>query len=168
MRNLENKIPNAPNFKYKEFVRSETAIRFSMNNFPTNEEVWRNIERVAVNVLQPIRNKFGMIRITSGYRSPDVNIKIGGSANSNHCRGEAVDIEPLKKGISLLDILEWVYENIDYREMIAEYFPGGWIHIAFREGSNIKKLKLKDNHHHYANVSIDYIKLLYNDQNNSS
>jgi hypothetical protein len=91
--NLYDRIPKAYNFRYIEFIRSNTAIRLGINNIPNNDQ-WENIERLAVNVLQPIRIHFGPIIIRSGYRSPILNKNIGGSSISNHMKGEASDIEP--------------------------------------------------------------------------
>ena len=148
MRNLNDRIPGAKNFKYKEYVYSQTAMRLGIDNIPKYEITWLNIERVAVNVAQPIREEFGRIRILSGYRSYLLNIKIGGSQYSNHCLGEAIDIEPIEPGVSLLQIMNFIQDNLIWRWMIAEYFPDGWIHIDFRRKSNIQKVKLKDHLHH--------------------
>jgi len=161
MINLNNKIPDAPNFSYKEFVRSTTAIRYGIDNTPPDEKTWSNIEKLAVNVLQPLRNEFGGIRILSGYRSPKLNIKIGGSSTSNHCRGEAADIEPLEFGVKLIDILNFITVNLDFRWVIGEYLPQGWVHVDYREGANIKGIKLKDEKHNYTIVSSDYLNTIY-------
>ncbi len=160
-RNLNDKIPKAPNFKYKEFVKSDTAIRKGIDNLPTTEKRWENIEKLAVNVLQPTRDALGRIRITSGYRSPELNVAIEGSTGSLHCSGCAADIEPLGEGVSLLDLLEWIYNNCEFRELIYEWPLDGWAHVAFVEGYNDRKLKLKDKNHHYKIVTMDYIKGLY-------
>jgi len=161
MRNLNDKIPGAINFQYREFIRSDTAIRKGINNTP-NEEQWQNIERLAVKILQPIREEFGCIRITSGFRSKELNVAIGGSETSNHCLGEAGDIEPILTDVSLLDIVVFVYNELYYRNMIAEYIPNdGWVHIDYRQGQNIKKLKVKDKNHNYEEVTLDYLMELY-------
>jgi zinc D-Ala-D-Ala carboxypeptidase len=160
MRDLNAKIPGAEGFTYKEFVKSDTATRKGIKNEPT-EEQWKCIELLAKEVLQPIRNEFGRIRITSGFRSVELCEAVGSSSKSNHTRGEASDIEPLEKGITLFDILEFIHDNLEYRELIAEFFPAGWIHVAYREGGNIKKLKLKDDKHNYEEVSLNYLKTLY-------
>lgn len=159
-RNLNSYIPNAPNFKYGEFVRSTTALRLGITNNPTEVE-WINIERLAVNVLQPIRVHFGPLRILSGYRSPNLNAAINGSESSNHCRGEAADVEPINSSIKLIDIITWAYRNLSFRECIAEYFPDGWIHLAYREGYNTQALKLKDLTHNYEKVTIDRLIYIY-------
>jgi len=159
--NINNKIPGAPNFKYKEFIKSYTATRRGIDNTPT-DEYWKNIENLAVNVLQPARGALGRIRITSGYRSKELNKAIGGSKRSLHCFGCAADLEPLRESVSLLDLLEWINNNCEYQELIAEFFPVGWIHCAYVEGRNEKQLKLKDKDHNYELVSLDYVKSLYN------
>jgi len=161
IRNLNAKIPGASNFRYREFIKSDTAIRRGIDNTPT-EAYWRNIERLAVNVLQPARKNSGRIRITSGYRSSALNKAIKGSETSLHCFGCAADIEPLIVSVSLLDLLEWIYNNCEFRELIAEFFDqDGWVHVGYVKGRNAKKLKLKDKDHNYKLVSLDYIKNLY-------
>lgn len=159
MRDLNSKIPGAPNFRYREFIRSQTASRLDIENIPSAEQ-WANLERLAVRVLQPVRNRFGAIRITSGYRSEQLNVEIGGSPYSNHCRGEAADFEP-GFSVKLIDVISFIHDNLEFRNLIAEYFPWGWIHVDYREGSNIKRLKLKDSEHNYKEVSIDYLRRLY-------
>jgi hypothetical protein len=162
MRNLNKRIPGAPNFRYKEFIRSDVAIRLGIDNVP-NDNQWRNIERLAINVLQPIRNKFGRIRITSGFRSIELNQVIGGSRYSNHCRCEAADVEPVDDNIKLIDVMEYIVNNLEFRTVILEYPPLGWIHTDYREGGNLKRIKLKDRNHNYETVSLRYIKNLYYD-----
>lgn len=160
MRKLNAKLPGAKSFRYKEFVRSQTALRMGIKNEPT-EKQWKCIELLAKEVLQPIRNEFGQIRITSGFRSVKLCEAVGSSKNSNHTRGQAVDIEPVKTDVKLIDIVEFVCNELKYRAVIAEYFPDGWIHIAYRKWGNVKRLKLKDKKHNYKNVSLDYLKTLY-------
>ncbi len=160
LRNLNNKIPNAVNFQYKEFVKSTIAIRFNILNEPSEKE-WLKIETLAVNVLQPVREKFGGIRITSGYRCEELNTKVGSGSYSNHIKGEAVDIEPLNINITNLDVLIWIYENLEFRTLIYEYGHDGWIHVDFRDGGNNKTLKLKDKDHNYTEVTVNYLKQIY-------
>lgn len=159
MKDLNAKIPGAPNFRYGEFLKSDVALRFDIYNIP-NASQWLCIENLAREILQPIRNEFGSIKITSGFRTVELCLAIGSSKYSNHARGQAADIEPSHK-IKLITVLEFIHYELEYRELIAEYFPDGWVHVAYREDANIKKLKLKDKNHHYTQVSIDYIKDLY-------
>lgn len=160
LRDLNATLPNAPNFKYGEFVKSSTAIRYGIINEP-NEQQWQSIERVAGNIIQPVRNAFGPIRITSGFRCPELCIKVGSNPNSNHARGEALDFEPMTPGVTLFQVLEWIHRNLEYRELIAEFFPGGWIHAAYRLNKNVRKLKLKDKTHNYSAVTIAELQRLY-------
>lgn len=160
MKNLYDKIPGAPNFRYYEFLRSDTAKRLGIDNTPADWQ-WENLERLAANVLQPVREKFGPIRITSGYRSVELNRAIGGSSLSNHCRGEASDIEPVNIRIKLIDIIEYIVEELEFRTVIAEYMPDGWVHVDYREGGNLKRLKLKDASHHYENITLRDLKEIY-------
>lgn len=159
-RDLNSCIPGAPNFKYIDFIKSDTAIRKGISNTPT-EEHWKSIEILAVKVLQPIRNKFGAIRITSGYRSVELCEAVGSNSASNHPRGEAADIEPLDSKVKLIDICKFIIEELDFRELILEYFPEGWIHVAYREGGNEKVIKLKDKNHNYVRMTWDGVQKFY-------
>ena len=156
MRNLSDKIPGAQNFTYNDFVKSDQAIRKGIPNIPTEEE-WKNVETLAFKVLQPIRNKFGRIRVTSGFRCVKLCIAVGSNKNSNHARGESEDIEPIEDGVKMIDIVKFIALELDFRELICEFFPQGWIHISYREGQNTKTIKLKDNEHNYEAVTLDYI-----------
>lgn len=81
----------SPHFRLNEFVASGTAIRHNIDNTPREEHVER-LKALCENVLEPLRRRFGVIRITSGYRCEELNTKVGGAAGSQHLRGEAADI----------------------------------------------------------------------------
>lgn len=149
------------NFQWKELFRSDTAIRLGINNVPTDPDILNNIRRLCINVLQPLRTKFGRIEVTSGYRCLELNRAIGSSDSSNHLYGLAVDIEPLASSVSLISVLSYIHKNMQYKELIAEYFPNGWVHVAYQEGNNKTELKLKDANHNYQRVTLDYIKSIY-------
>ncbi len=159
-RNLYEKIPGAPNFKYYELIESDTATRKNISNIPGEKE-WLKLEQVMKYILQPVRDKFGPIKITSGYRSPELCLAIGSTINSNHTRGEAIDFKPFFSNVRMIDIIEFIVTELEYRELIAEYFPYGWIHVAFRMGGNNRILKLKSNTHNYEIVTLDKLKELY-------
>ena len=168
LRDPRAKIPGAPDFAYWEFLKSDTALRLGIKNEP-NEEQWQNIEKLAFHILQPVRNRFGRINLTSGFRCPELCLAIGSYkvvngvkiVTSNHQRGEAGDFEPDDITIPLIDILNFIYNECEFRELIAENFPGGWVHAAFREGGNDRILKLKDPDHNYDEVTIEYLNSLY-------
>lgn len=158
---LTNKVPGAPNFTYGELIKSDTALRLGIPNVP-NEVQWANLELVAQRILQPVRIQFGRIKVTSGFRSPELCVAIGSTKKSTHTFGWAVDFEPSNPEIPLFTILEWVYRTLDFDTLIAEYFPGGWIHCTYRPGSvKIHRLKLKDATHNYDLVTIGNLRRLY-------
>lgn len=146
-------------FKYWEFVSSETAMKNGIKNIP-NEQEWQNIEFVVKTILQPLRDKLGIpLTVNSGFRNDELNKLAGGSKTSFHRLGCAVDVDTHR--IPLVQVLEAAYDLPEWSEIIAEYFPQGWVHIAHKKGDNRKMLKLKDSKHHFAKVTLDYIQKLY-------
>ncbi len=81
------------NFTLAEMVKSETALRHDMDNTPGETEI-ENLKRLCEQVLQPVREHFKTgVKVNSGFRHPEVNAKVGGSKTSDHCKGQAADIE---------------------------------------------------------------------------
>jgi len=81
------------NFSLAEMIKSETALRKGLDNTPGEVEI-ENLRVLCEQVLQPIRDAYGKgIKVNSGFRHPDVNAAVGGSRTSDHCRGQAADIE---------------------------------------------------------------------------
>ena len=129
------------NFTVAEYIKSQTATRHGIDN-SLSEEHLQNAKKLFANVVQPIREKFGITLITSGYRSPDLNAKIGGSSKSQHCKGQAVDLECLKE--SNADVAMWIENNLDFDQLILEFYtPGepssGWIHVSYNEDGKNRK-----------------------------
>lgn len=148
-----------PNFQYWEFVSSDKALRLGIKNVP-NEQEWRNIEALVKKVLQPIRDELGMpITINSGFRCKQLNDAVGSSDTSFHRLGCAVDID--SDTIPLMDILDAAYKQPMWSEIIAEYFPHGWVHVAYKEGDNRKMLKLKDPKHNFAKITKQQLDSIY-------
>lgn len=159
-RNLDTYI--SKNFQYWEFVSSDKAVRLGIKNVPTADE-WRNIEDLVMNVLQPLRNVLDKpITINSGFRCKELNDAVGSSGTSFHRLGCAVDID--SDTIPLMDILDAVYGLPKWTEIIAEYFPHGWVHVAYKAGDNRKMLKLKDANHNFKGVGKEYLDKLYGDK----
>ena len=130
------------NFALKELTRSSTAERLRVDNSP-NDYHLVNMTHLAINILQPIRDNFGVITINSGYRSPALNAKVGGSKTSQHCNGQAADFESTK--ISNPDLAKWISENLIFDQLILEFYDGvdpnsGWVHCSYvLDGSNRSK-----------------------------
>jgi zinc D-Ala-D-Ala carboxypeptidase len=132
------------NFTLSEMVKSETALRHDMDNTPS-QEVISCLQALAVNVLQPVRDHFARgVKVNSGYRSPDVNAKVGGSRTSDHCRGMAADIEI--PGVPNHELAEWIKANLPYTQLILEFYTrgvpdSGWVHVSY-DPANLKKQDL--------------------------
>ena len=96
-----------------------------------------NIKILCERVLEPIRAKFGPINISSGYRSSDLNHFIGGSLNSDHCKGRAADIDMDNHGGGVTNrmIFDYIKDNLDVDQLINE-FNYSWIHVGYRGKDN--------------------------------
>lgn len=123
------------NFTMAEYTKSSTAIRNNIDNQPP-ESMIPIIENLFKVVVQPVRDKFGPTRINSGYRSPALNKQIGGSSKSQHCFGEAVDIEVM--GTSNAEVAMWISNSVSFDQLILEFHDdadinSGWIHVSCKE-----------------------------------
>ena len=129
------------NFTLSEMVKSETALRHDMDNTPGETEI-ANLKQLAEKVLQPVRDAYGKgVKVNSGYRAPEVNAKVGGSKTSDHCKGQAADIEI--PGVANADLAKWITENLDFTQVILEFYTqgvpdSGWVHVSY-DPQNLKK-----------------------------
>ena len=130
------------NFTLNELTKSETATRLDLDNTP-NEEQIESLRLLCENILQPVRDHFGKpVKISSGFRAPAVNQATGGSATSDHCRGQACDFEI--EGLSNPDVATWIMENLTYSQLILEFYVqgqpnSGWIHCSYNPEKLIKQ-----------------------------
>lgn len=130
------------NFSLHEMIKSETAMRRDMDNTPHSDEVVQNLTTLCEQVLQPLRDVYGVgIKVNSGYRSPDVNAAVGGSRTSDHCKGQAADIEI--PGVANADLAQYIADNFDYTQLILEFYTqgvpdSGWVHVSY-DSNNLKK-----------------------------
>ena len=93
--------------------------------------------------MQPVRDNFGVTVINSGYRGPKLNEAVGGSSKSQHCKGEAVDIEC--PGTSNYQVAKWIEDTLDFDQLILEFYtPGipdsGWVHVSYKSEGNRKSV----------------------------
>lgn len=133
---------NWKHFKLEEFTRSATAEKFNIDNTP-NDYVIYNLDKLVVNVLDPLREAFGSpIKITSGYRSYLVNKMVGGVKNSQHMSGKAADIVPIGKSFDefVKFVEEWIKDKNFNQCIIESSGKSKWIHISYDEGNNRKKI----------------------------
>jgi len=123
------------NFSLQELTKSDTAIRKGIDNNPNADQI-EKLKRLCENVLQPVRDQFGRVKVTSGFRTPELCLAIGSSVNSQHAKAEAADFEVL--GVDNAEVADWVYKNLQTDQLILEYYtPGepnsGWIHASWVE-----------------------------------
>ena len=121
------------NFSLSELTKSDTAIRRGINNNPSAEQV-EKLKALCENILQPIRDHFGRVKVTSCFRSVELCLAINSSANSQHAKAEAADFECV--GVDNVEIFDWIKLNLEPDQLILEFYtPGepnsGWIHCSW-------------------------------------
>ncbi len=133
------------NFTLYELVKSNTSLRLGIDNTPTKEGIIKL--RLLAAFLQSIRERLGPLRITSGYRSPQLSKAIGSSSNSQHCRYEAVDLQYFKRGkMDNIKIYETLVDlDLDFDQCILEFgnateyidptYPD-WVHLSWKVTDN--------------------------------
>ncbi len=131
------------NFSLNELTKSQTAERKGIDNTPSAEHQ-ENLKSLCEMILQPIRDHFGqVVSVSSGYRSPELCVAIGSSTQSQHAKGQASDFEIF--GVSNKELADWIDENLDYDQLILEYWKGedepnsGWVHCSFNTQGNRKQ-----------------------------
>ncbi len=120
-------------FSLREMCASGTAIRLGIKNEPS-EEVIHRLQQLCEHVLEPLRQRFGVIRITNGYRCDRLNKAVGGVKNSQHRLGEAADIH-----VSNIEVgrkmFRYIKENLEFDQLLFERIQENgacWLHVSFR------------------------------------
>ena len=135
----------------KESVYSRTALRRGIDNTPT-EEHKDNMVKLAEEVFEPLRSYVGgPIKINSFYRSPDLNKAIGGSSKSQHCHGQAIDIDDTYGRMTNAEMFQFIRENLDYDQMIWEFGDDNnpnWVHVSYVSPEENRNRCLKAYKHH--------------------
>jgi hypothetical protein len=131
---------------YKEGTRSTTAIRRGISNNPNNEQL-ANMELLAEKVFEPLREWVGgPIKINSFFRSPELNKAIGGSTKSQHCHGQAIDIDDTYGKVANSEMYHYVKSNLDFDQMIWEFGDDDnpdWVHISYVSEEDNRRRCLK-------------------------
>jgi hypothetical protein len=134
------------NLSLAEVMRSETAKRKGVSNMPTPEHL-ENFKLLAEKVFEPIREHFGVpIHISSGYRSKALNTAIGGSLTSQHCSGEAIDIDMDGTSITNAQVFNYIKDNLVFDQMIWEFGTDknpDWVHVSYESTGKQRKQILK-------------------------
>tara|TARA_Y100000004_G_C8905566_1_gene408506 strand:+ start:134 stop:694 length:561 start_codon:yes stop_codon:yes gene_type:complete len=162
-------------------IYSQAAVNNNINNYPgvdininpnlTEEFIWNNLSLLYQNCINPILDEFGnSIRITSAYRSIELNTILGGNNNSQHLYGYAIDLISVSHSSSLL--WNWCFENLpSWNQLIWEYpergdffelnTPFSWVHISYIKNNNPKltsfSSKREDLHEMYKNQKTNKI-----------
>ena len=117
-----------------EGVYSRTAERLGLKNDPSDEHLL-NMITISEKVFEPLRNHVGgPIKINSFYRGPELNKAIGGSSKSQHCHGQAIDIDDTFGHMSNADMYYWIKDNLNFDQMIWEFGTDknpNWLHVSY-------------------------------------
>ena len=119
---------------YKEGVHSITAMRRGIDNTPNDDQL-SNMELVAEEVFEPLRSYVGgPIKINSFFRCPELNTAIGGSHKSQHCKGQAIDIDDTFGRCTNAEMYHFIKENLNFDQMIWEFGDDDnpdWVHVSY-------------------------------------
>lgn len=120
------------NFSLQEMVKSQTAERKGIDNVPNDQQV-EELVKVCVNILQPVRDHYGIpFTVSSGFRSPELCIAVGSNIKSQHAKGQAADFEV--PTVSNMELAEFIRDNLQFDQLILECYQGGntgWIHCSY-------------------------------------
>lgn len=132
------------NFTLEEFITSDSAIKYNIDNTPT-KEVQQHIIDLVVNILQPLRDAYGKpIIINSGYRNPQLNSKVGGSKTSAHLTGYAADTRASNMKEYQDFLLKWI-KGRQFDQIIIEYPKNGiasWLHIGYKNNQGKQRKQI--------------------------
>jgi hypothetical protein len=129
---------------YKEAIHSNTAIRKGINNEPDGDQL-AAMKLVAEKVFEPVRVHYNVpIRINSFLRVSALNVAVGGSKSSQHCKGEAIDMDSLRvTEVTNKDIFNYIKDNLDFDQLIWEYGTDkepDWVHVSYSANGNRKQV----------------------------
>ena len=136
---------------YAEAIHSNTAKRKSIDNTPSEVQVL-SMKLLADKIFEPLRKWVGgPIKVNSFFRSITLNEAIGGVSSSQHCKGQAIDIDDVYGYKTNAEMYKWIKENLDFDQMIWEFgtdMQPNWIHISYvsEEENRNKCLKAYKEH----------------------
>jgi hypothetical protein len=129
-------------FTLEEFTKSQDGQRLDIDNTPNEEDI-ENMKLLCENVLEIVRENLGPVHVNSGFRSVALNKAVGGMATSQHCRGQAADIEI--PGVANGDLAKWIEKNCNYDQLILECYTSGvptsgWVHVSYKSSNRKQTL----------------------------
>ena len=131
---------------YREGVYSRTAERLGLKNDPSDVHL-ANMRLISEKVFEPLREFVGgPIKINSFYRGPELNKAIGGSSKSQHCNGQAIDIDDTYGHATNAEMYHWIKENLNFDQMIWEFGDDNnpaWVHVSYVNDSDNRNRCLK-------------------------
>ena len=129
-----------------EGVYSTTAKRLGLDNTPTEEHL-KNMELLCEKVFEPLRKEAnGPIKINSFYRGEKLNKAIGGSSRSQHCDGQAMDIDDKYSYMTNAEMYNFIKKNLDFDQMIWEFGTDenpDWVHVSYVNSEENRRRCLK-------------------------
>lgn len=134
------------NLSLAEMIISAEGKRKGISNNPTDDHL-SNMKKLALNIFQPIREHFNApIHVSSGYRSLALNRALGGAITSQHCSGEAMDIDMDGSKITNAQIFNWIKDNLVFDQLIWEFGTDknpAWVHVSYESTGKQRKQILK-------------------------
>ena len=131
---------------YAEAIHSQTAKRKGIDNTPNPNQI-EAMKLLAEKVFEPLREWVGgPIKVNSFFRSPELNTKIGGSKTSQHCKGQAIDIDDVYGYKTNSEMYQWIKENLSFDQMIWEFGTDtqpNWVHVSYVSEENNRNRCLK-------------------------
>lgn len=132
---------------YNEATKSRTAVKNGIYNIPNATEIQR-MEAVAQEIFEPVREALGgkPLRLTSFFRSVELNRVLGGSSTSQHCKGEAIDIDADGSHTSNREVFIYILENLEFDQLIWEFGDNhnpDWVHVSYKRNGENKGQVLK-------------------------
>ena len=131
---------------YAEAIHSQTAKRKGIDNTPNPNQI-EAMKLLAEKVFEPLREWVGgPIKVNSFFRSPELNTAIGGSKTSQHCKGQAIDIDDVYGYKTNSEMYHWIKENLSFDQMIWEFGTDtqpNWVHVSYVSEENNRNRCLK-------------------------
>tara|TARA_R100001443_G_scaffold117203_1_gene140433 strand:- start:489 stop:965 length:477 start_codon:yes stop_codon:yes gene_type:complete len=141
----------SPHITMAEAIHSNTAKRLGIENKPNPEQI-ASMLTIAEMIFEPLRVFVGgPIKINSFFRSPALNKAVGGATKngkptSQHCKGEAMDLDDVYGHASNAQMFDWIRANLDFDQMIWEFGTDenpAWIHVSYVDAQENRNRCLK-------------------------